>query len=289
MIQLKQVVLTGSNGFIGRRLKERLIELNYDVLELNSSNGDVTSIETLKNYNFEKISHIFHLAAKTFVPESWTHPGEFYKVNSFGTLNILEICKEYNIGLTFISSYIYGQPKSLPISETLAIAPNNPYAHSKYIAEQLCEFYSKEFNTNISIIRPFNIYGIGQNKKFLIPHIIDQALNNEVIKIKDLSPKRDYIYLEDLIDSILLTMNHTVNYSVYNIGSGYSISVKQIIEVIQKVLGIDKKVICEDVQRKNEMNDVVADITKANRELNWYPKYSFLDGIKQIIDYEIST
>nr|WP_238884002.1 NAD-dependent epimerase/dehydratase family protein [Clostridium sp. YIM B02551] len=86
---MKQVVLTGANGFIGRRLKEKLIELKYDVLELNSSNGDITSIETLRTFNFEKISHIFYLAAKAFVPESWTQPEEFYKVNSFGTLNIL--------------------------------------------------------------------------------------------------------------------------------------------------------------------------------------------------------
>ncbi|MBL4933543.1 NAD-dependent epimerase/dehydratase family protein [Clostridium paridis] len=286
---MKQVLLTGSNGFIGRRLKEKLIELKYEVLELNSSNGDVTSIETLRTFNLEKIGHIFHLAAKTFVPESWMQPEEFYKVNTFGTLNILEICKEYNIDLTFISSYIYGQPKTMPISESSDICPNNPYAHSKYIAEQMCEFYSREFNVNVSIIRPFNIYGIGQNKKFLIPHIIDQALYSNEIKIKDLSPKRDYIYLEDVVDAILLTINNNKNYSVYNIGSGYSISVQQVIEVVLGILNIEKKVISEDSQRKNEMNDVVADITKANRELNWYPKYSFLDGIKKIIDREISN
>lgn len=284
---MEQILITGSNGFIGSKLKSRLIELNYDIIEVNSSDGDISDFNSIKNINFENISHVFHLAAKTFVPDSWINPQEYYKVNSFGTLNVLELCKRYNKSLTFISSYIYGQPESLPVSEEHKLNPNNPYAHSKFMSEQFCEFYAKQFNVDITVIRPFNVYGLGQNKKFLIPLIIDQAMNNNEIKIKDLSPKRDYVFLEDLIEALILTINKK-GYSIYNIGSGYSISVKQVIETVQKVFNINKKVISDEIERKNEILDVVADIKKAKEELNWYPKYSFEDGIKEIIDYEVT-
>lgn len=283
-MKLNRILVTGSSGFIGKRLKEKLTNSSFEVVELNSENGGVTNLEEIKKIDLKKIEHIFHLAGKTFVPDSWEKPEEFYNINSMGTLNILKICREFNINLTFVSAYIYGEPECLPISENHILKPNNPYAHSKFIAEQFCEFYAKEFNVNINVIRPFNVYGIGQNKNFLIPHIIDQAINNDIIKVKDLTPKRDYIFLDDLIDSLLLTIYNNKGYSVYNIGSGYSISVKQIIETIQQILNINKQVISENISRKNEVLDVIANISKANYELNWIPKVSFFEGIRTIID-----
>ena len=96
---------------------------------------------------------------------------------------------------------MYGIPKKLPVSEDDDILPNNPYAHSKYLAEQLCEFYAKEFKLKITIIRPFNVYGIGQKEEFLMPLIIKQVLNDETIKVQNINPKRDYIYLDNLINA----------------------------------------------------------------------------------------
>lgn len=279
--------MTGASGFIGKKLKERLLELNYEVVEFNSNNGDIADLNSLKNIDFNNVWHVFHLAAKTFVPDSWLKPEEYYKINAMGTLNILEMCKEHNISLTFISSYIYGQPEKLPISEEDKLKPNNPYAHSKFIAEQFCEFYAKQFKVNVTVIRPFNIYGIGQDKRFLIPLIIEQTINNDEIRIKDLLPKRDYVYLDDLVDALILTINKK-GYSVYNIGSGYSISVKQVIDIIKKASNINKEVISEEIERKNEVLDVVADIKRAKKELKWYPKYSFEEGIKNIIDCELA-
>jgi len=147
----------------------------------------------------------------------------------------------------------------LPISEDDSAQPNNPYAHSKYLAEQACEFYSKEFGVNAVIIRPFNIYGIGQSDKFLIPHIIKQALEDKEIKVKDLTPRRDYVYLDDLMDVLMLTMESTKKFAVYNIGSGTSFSVEEIISSVQKILG-------------------------ANKELDWSPKTTFPEGIKKVIE-----
>lgn len=283
------ILITGSRGFIGHALKAKLKDLNFDIIEVNSQNGGINNSKTFEGLLSHNITHIFHLAGKTFIPESWKVPANFFTTNVFGTQNVLEFCRKKNISLTFVSAYIYGNPETLPIREDNAICPNNPYAQSKYLAEQFCQFYTREFDLKVNIIRPFNAYGIGQDKRFLIPSIINQALHKDSIKLHDLSPKRDYVYLSDLVDALVCSMTFIDNVSVYNIGSGYSIGVKDIVSNVQRLLGTDKPVISEGILRKNEIYEIVADITRANRELNWYPKHSFSQGLKQIIEYELKT
>ncbi|KJU82053.1 nucleoside-diphosphate-sugar epimerase [Candidatus Magnetobacterium bavaricum] len=214
----KKVLVTGSTGFVGRALKNRLENIGYIVIGLNR---DITIPDTFKELKDQNIYYVFHLAAKTVVTDSWESPFSFYNTNIIGTANVLDYCRHEDIDLTFISAYIYGIHAEPVISEDCTIRPNNPYAHSKYLAEQLCEFYAKEFNVRINIVRPFNVYGIGQSCNFIIPYIIKQAINNKYIRVKDLSPKRDYVYLEDFIDACILCMDVSRGYSVYNIGSGY--------------------------------------------------------------------
>jgi len=284
---MKKILITGSSGFIGSALKLKLSSIGYEILEFNTKVGNISDKNIFNGYQTEGIAYVFHLAAKTYVPDSWTDTFDFYNTNVIGTENVLEFCRRKEIPLTFVSSYLYGQPEKLPISESHIIVPNNPYAHSKYLAEQLCEFYAKEFGVNTVIIRPFNAYGVGQSGKFLIPSVIRQAIAGDEIKVKDLTPRRDYIYIDDLIDALVLTMRSLKRFSVYNIGSGYSVSVKDVIDTVQSILGTDKKVIADNIIRKNEINDVIADISKAKKELGWYPSLTFYDGIKRMIEYEL--
>lgn len=280
---MKNVLVTGANGFIGTALVQKLIEQNYNVLEFNSDDGDIADTNFCEVFINKNIDYIFHTAAKTFVPDSWKHPIDFYKTSVIGTGNILELCREQNIPITFVSAYLYGAPEKLPISEDDQIKSNNPYAHSKYLAEELCKFYSEYYDVKVTIARPFNIYGKNQKEMFLIPYIIKQVLNDSIINIKDLKPKRDYIYIDDLIDALVKTMQTKKQFSVYNFGSGIELSVEEIITIVQDVVSTDKKVVSENKERKNEIMNVVADITKAKIDLDWEPKFSFKDGIKDII------
>jgi nucleoside-diphosphate-sugar epimerase len=158
--------------------------------------------------------------------------------------------------------------------------------HSKILAESVCKFYSDNFDVKVNIIRPFNIYGPGQSDRFLIPEIILQTLSKaEEIKVQDLSPKRDFVYIDDLIDAIILSLNTEGNYNILNIGSGESYSVKEIIDLIQKIANTNKPVISNDNIRKNEIPDVIADISFAKEKLNWNPKFSFEDGLKKLVEY----
>lgn len=281
------ILITGSRGFIGSALKIKLMDLHFDIIEVNSQNNGINNPKIFEGLLSQDITHVFHLAGKTFIPESWKMPATYYTTNVFGTQNVLEFCRKNKASLTFVSAYIYGNPETLPIREDNAIRPNNPYAQSKYLAEQLCEFYAREFDLKINVIRPFNAYGIGQDKRFLIPSIINQALHEDSIKLHDLSPKRDYVYLSDLVNALICSMLFIDNVSVYNIGSGNSISVKNIVDAVQNLLGTDKPTISEGILRKNEVYETVADITRANIELNWYPKYSFSEGLKQILEHEL--
>ena len=280
---MSRILVTGASGFIGKALVARFENKSLDVISMNSINGDIADSKTLMKYSDVDIGRVFHLAAKTFVPDSWDDPQGFYRTNVFGTANVLEFCKVRNIPLTFVSAYIYGQPDTLPITEDSSIRPNNPYALSKCLAEEICKFYGDVYRLPVVVIRPFNIYGIGQNEKFLIPSIIKQALSSQTIVVRDLEPKRDFIYVDDVIDALMITLNWIQGYHVYNVGSGHSLSVKEVIDVIQKTVGTRKEIVCHSVARSNEIHDVTADISKAERELRWRPRFSFEEGIKRVV------
>ncbi|MDH5666794.1 MAG: NAD(P)-dependent oxidoreductase [Nitrospira sp.] len=284
---MSKILVTGASGFIGRALAARLKSEGWGVIALDSTDGDIADQETLSELDQENISHTFHLAGKTFVPDSWANPQAFCHTNVLGTVNVLELCKKNRIPLTYISAYVYGHPDSLPISEDSVIKPNSPYALSKRLAEEACEFYANAYDLSVTTIRPFNVYGIGQAEKFLIPEIIRQALDKggEIV-VKDLAPRRDYVYLEDLVAALLATLRKAGGYRVYNIGSGISRSVREIIDIIQKIAGTNKKVVSRQMVRTNELMDVSADISKAGVDLSWHPRCSFREGIEDIIRSE---
>jgi nucleoside-diphosphate-sugar epimerase len=171
----------------------------------------------------------------------------------------------------------------MPVNENVIPKPNNPYALSKHMAENLCNFYSKYKNIEINIFRPFNVYGFGQDKRFLIPEIMSQVMNNNPVEVNTFKPKRDYIYIDDLVDGLISGMNSFNGLEVYNLGSGVSISVEQVINTIIKQANSEVTVTSRNIERDNEINDVIADISKARKLLSWSPKISFDNGIKNII------
>lgn len=275
-------VVTGASGFIGTWLCKRLRELGYEVIGLSQRDGDISRNGYFDNIKYN-INHVFHLASKTFVPDSWEDPGDFYRTNVIGTLSVLEFCRRKSIPLTFVSAYIYGAQESQPISESAVVLPTNPYAHSKHLAEQLCEFYADTFSIGCTIIRPFNVYGHGQSERFLIPTVINQVLSRSEVRVRDLAPKRDFIYVNDLVEILVLTTKIRKQFSIYNAGSGHSLSVLDIITTIAKLCGKNVKIIEEGVARERELHDTVADITKAQKDLTWTPQFSFEKGIADIL------
>jgi nucleoside-diphosphate-sugar epimerase len=279
----KNILVTGSRGFIGSNLMKKLIDQNeYNLFEFDIHDGDIA----IHRFKFDKIDHIIHLAGKTYVPDSWEDPYSFYKTNFLGTVNILELCRKHKAPIIHVSAYVYGKPNYLPIDEEHPLKGVNPYMHSKIQAEAVCEFYSKHYNIPTTIIRPFNAYGPNQSEHFLIPKIVKQVLSaDKTISVYSLSSKRDYIYIDDLTDALIKCLEIKTSFQTINIGSGVSYSTEEIIEFCQNIAGTTKQVISENIERKNEIPDVVADIRKAIKLIQWTPKTQIKNGIKNCCSY----
>jgi GDP-4-dehydro-6-deoxy-D-mannose reductase len=280
-INMIRIIVTGATGFIGKHLVNKLKDAGYHVFEVTRLLGEITETSTWNS--LPQADVVIHLAAKSFVPDSWNDVSGFLSCNLGGTIEALNYCKLKKAKLVYVSSYLYGNPKKLPITESDKLSANNPYALTKKLAEESCQFYAENFGVPITILRPFNVYGAGQSDHFLIPSLIKQVKNQNEIHVKDLVPKRDYLYIEDLTSAILKAIIYQTNYDVFNIGSGISHSVKDLIAIIQRCEKTDFPVFSESSRRKNEIMDTVADISHAKEFLNWQPAYFLEEGIKRMI------
>jgi UDP-glucose 4-epimerase len=278
----KRILVTGNSGFVGRNLIGELEKHNVQIITLTDHEGhriDVRDWQKIKE--IDDIDVVYHLAARTYVPFSFENPRETYEVNVLGTLNLLELCRLREVEkMVFVSSYVYGQPRYLPIDENHPVQPTNPYMKSKVLGEELCRAYNIDFGVKCIILRPFNIYGPSQNGDFLIPFITSQ-LQTGKIELKDSEPKRDYIYVSDLISALIEAGKFNGDFEIFNMGYGKSYSVKEIVDRIVKLYGKDIKIKYKEERRKNEIMDVVADIGNARAKLGWEPRVSFEEGLKR--------
>ncbi|CAM4197807.1 NAD(P)-dependent oxidoreductase [Cytophagaceae bacterium 50C-KIRBA] len=275
---MKRILVSGSLGFIGKNLCQALSKGNNQVFEIPSSNEfdlcDNTKVEELP-----EVDVIIHLAAKSYIPESFSNPRFFYQNNVVSTLNLLEKSRKDKAKFILLSTYVYGNPQYLPIDENHQRNPLNPYTQSKVICEDLCQAYSRDFGLNSIILRPYNVYGPGQLSSFLIPSIINQ-LENEEIFLQDSRPKRDYVFIDDLVEAILLSIEvEKEGCNVYNVGSGSSYSVSEIVDMLVQISKSTAKIRFANIERKGEVLNTVADIKKARIELGWKPLVDIQEGL----------
>ncbi|MDB3990732.1 NAD(P)-dependent oxidoreductase [Gammaproteobacteria bacterium] len=278
-------MVTGGSGFIGSHISKHLNERGLKLDNISKSNGYDLTEDGLKNY--EKVDKILHLASNTFIPDSFREPETVYRNNLLTLLNVLEYSRKNSVKeLVFFSSYIYGHPEYLPVDELHARKTNNPYGRSKIQCEELCNAYAEDYGMRIIILRPFNIFGFGQSEKFLIPTIIHQVndKNSEIISLENLEPKRDFLYINDLLDAIdrIISSPLPEGLNTYNIGSGESFSVLHVAETIMNIFGANKKIVGRSLVRKNEILDCYANIEKINNDYGWRPKFRFDEGITHL-------
>lgn len=274
------VLLTGAEGFIGRALQKRLKSEGVEVCPLSRKNGDIADSRYWST--LPKAKAIVHLAASSYVPDSWKMVPAFLEANVIGTQHALEWCKRNNAHMVMASAYVYGIPTHLPILESDNPVPNNPYALSKYLAEQCAMFAAKFSEVDVTILRLFNVFGLGQREEFLIPTLLKQLSGSE-IKVMDLAPRRDYIYLEDVVDAFMLALKNPSGFQCLNIGSGVSHSIAEVVETIQLIAGTELPVRSTMQSRFQEIPDVRANISKAKEVLGWEPVYDLASGIREML------
>lgn len=275
-------VITGSSGFIGRALCQKLVEQGKTIFSLSHCDGDVASSTTWVDIPPAKV--LVHLAARSYVPDSWKMSADFLSTNVVGTEHALKYCRQHGALMVYISAYLYGIPDCIPIHESHPVRPNNPYALSKHLSEQLCRFHGDVARLPVAILRLFNVFGPYQRDDFLIPSIHRQLIRGGEITVRDTSPRRDYVYIDDVVEAIILAMErHQHGVAPINIASGVSLGVDEIISTFQRVSGTNLPVIDLNERRVNEIPDVVADISEAWNRLGWRPSFSFQAGVQELV------
>tara|TARA_B110000438_G_C15777836_1_gene634884 strand:- start:693 stop:1520 length:828 start_codon:yes stop_codon:yes gene_type:complete len=273
-----RILVTGHEGIIGSHLINKLTNCEIITDSIKGKRIDLQNIEEVMK--IEPVDTVIHLGGKTKKGLEWE---EYFKNNIIGTLNILQYCIQKNIKkIIFVSSYIYGNPKYLPINEQHPISPHNLYSKSKFLAEELCKIYSEKYNLNVIILRPFNIFAETMNKNYLISNLIESIDTKKTVTITNRTSKRDFLYIDDFIEIILKIKEYDLKFEIFNIGSGISYSFDEIIEIIEKKSS--KKI---NLEYKNDhesfIENITADNSKIKKILNWEPKLTFEKGLQKLL------
>ncbi|MBV5329496.1 MAG: SDR family oxidoreductase [Chlorobium sp.] len=308
---MTKVLVTGADGFIGSHLTEMLIEKGCQVKALcyyNSFNswgwldgakhplleivsGDVRDPHFCK-YISREIDIVYHLAALIAIPYSYVAPDSYLDTNVKGTLNICQAAKENGVKRVLITSTseIYGTAKYVPIDENHPKQPQSPYSASKIGADSMAMSFFNAFSLPIVIARPFNTYGPRQSARAVIPTIITQIANGmKEIKLGDLSPTRDFNFVKDTCKGLIELANCDAALGEeVNIASNFEISVRDLLQLIAKIMGADVKFI-EDIQRVRPKGSEVfrlwGDNTKIKNLTGFEPTYSIESGLRETIEW----
>jgi nucleoside-diphosphate-sugar epimerase len=278
----RRVVLTGAGGFLGGHLGRRLRAAGVEVVALGRQQGFNLLADELP---LQAGDHVFHLAGETGVPAAWEDPVQFHLVNAHGTVRVLDQCRRAGASMTYVGAYVYGVPRHLPIDEAHVTDANNPYAFSKLMAEQACEWFARIYDIPVTAIRLFNVYGPGQSDRFLIGRILSQVLDTSVesIELMDLAPRRDYLFVDDAIDALVMSRPEK-GYQLFNVGSGVSHSVRDVVDAVMSAASTHKHVVDLGQARPNEIPDVVADNSRITGQCGWVPMVDLESGIRRMID-----
>ena len=289
---MKKILITGSSGLIGKNLVENLLaEYNITGLskgEKNSKINHITKdISKITPKDFKNIFCVIHLAAITDPKVCEDFPDQCITTNVLGTQKILEASRKNNCKVIYAStSHVYGIPKKIPISETASTSPTSIYAGSKLAGEILCESYHKQFNMDISIVRIFSVYGPESNNHCVIPNIVTQLKNSNIIKLGNINSRRDFIFISDIINAFRIILNNINGFNVYNVGAEKSYSIKEICKKFEKLSG--KKIIIKSnlkQNRKFDAKNIVCDATKL-KKLGWKTKISLDEGLRRMYEYK---
>lgn len=302
---MAKILITGGAGFQGRFLVKHLLNKGHQITVLNTFSDRTNQI--LKEFKnkitivFGSITDkevvyktvrdhdcIFHFAARIHVDESIKDPLSSLNVNLFGTYNILESVTYFKSRLIYLSTCeVYGAPlNKLPIQENAELRPHSPYAASKAAADRLCFSYFTTYGTDVTIVRPFNVFGPFQKKGIdgaAIPIFVDLAMRGQPLSIYgDGNQKRDYMYIDDLVKAYDLVYSHPeLRGQVINFGTGKETKIIDIAKYIAKKFHVK---IVHKKARPGEVSHFRADITKA-KKLGFRPIVDILSGIDKYIDW----
>lgn len=307
------VVVTGAGGFIGSHLVEALAARGARVRALvhyNSQSsigalrhvgprtlaaidiigGDVQDPYTMRS--LVRGAHtVFHLAALIGIPYSYVAPASYVATNVGGTLNLLEAARAEGLERVIVTSTseTYGTAEYTPIDEAHPSVAQSPYAATKVGADQLALSYHRAFDTPVCVVRPFNTFGPRQSERAVIPTIVVQALHAPgPLQLGSLEPRRDFTYVTDTVAGFLVLADRPEAVGrVVNVGSGTAYTVREVVQVVGRVLGRELQVAQDPARVRpghSEVMELCADASVA-RSLGWKSEVSFEDGVRRVVEF----
>ena len=306
--QNKRVLVTGGAGFIGSEVVSQLLTNGYFVTILDNfssgkkqylpkSNkklkvikGDIRDKKSVKKAVTDQ-EVVIHLAALPFIPDSFYYPGDFFDVNTNGSINMLWNSIKSRSVETFVhisTSEVYGSAQTVSMNENHPTTPHSTYAVSKLAGDRAAFTVHKENGFPVVIIRPFNSYGPRFTEPYIIPEIMSQILNNsKEIILGNVNASRDFTYVQDTASAIIKSISEKkANGEIINVGSGTEIS---ILNLAKKILKIAKKKtkIKYDKSRERpyDVNRLNCNNKKAKKILKWSPKISMDEGLSQTFSW----
>jgi len=314
----KSVLVTGAAGFIGSHLVQQLVKKGSTVRAMTHYRSD-PSLHNLEFLSSEELARVtifkgniedpffvrrcvedcdvvFHLAALIPIPYSYIAPASYISTNIQGTLNILEACRAEGTQRVVhtSTSECYGNAKYTPIDEKHPLQGQSPYSASKIGADKLVESYFYSFNLPVVTIRPFNTFGPRQSLRAVIPTVISQLISdNKSIKLGALFPIRDFTYVTDTVNGLLLgAITKGIEGEVINLGFGKGISIEELVKIIIKLVGKTASIESQEERLRPEKSEVIAlisDNSKASEKLGWKPRVSLKEGLEKTIKFVLQN
>ena len=295
-------VVTGGAGFVGSHLVKLLVKKGHEITVIdNLHSGKLENLKEVKDKikflkldiqdfnameeNLREIDGVFHQAALTVVPDSFKIPDKYHSVNVDGTENIFKIAQKNNFKVVYASSSsVYGHQKEIPILENFQKKPINPYGQTKLDDEILAEKYSK-LGVKIIGLRYFNIFGKGQTLDYagVITKFLDRIRDGKSPIIFGVGSQiRDFIHVEDVANANYLAMISNVENSHLNIGTGNSISILELAELMIEISKLNlKPIISEPLEGDIEISQ--SDSSLARKSFGWKPEKKLEDWLKEIM------
>ena len=276
-------------------VKKTCIENNISLENYKVFEGDIRDNDFLKEVFSNKIDSIVHLAAMAGVRPSIENPSLYYDVNITGTVNLLERCRETGVKQFVFasSSSVYGNNEKVPFAEVDRVDnPISPYAATKKSGELLCHTYHHLFDMNIACLRFFTVYGPRQRPDLAINKFTSLILENKEIPFYgDGTTSRDYTFVEDIVTGIVRSINYVNTdkkvFEIFNIGGDKTVSLMEMVETIEEVLGKKAKLNRLPMQ-PGDVNRTCADIAHSKKIIGCNPQTTFKEGIKKFIDWKLN-
>jgi NAD dependent epimerase/dehydratase len=312
-VQGRAVLVTGAGGFIGGHLVQRLVRDGARVRALvryNSRNergtldwippealgdveavlGDLRDVESVdRAVSGSEI--VFHLGAQIAIPYSFVNPRDFFETNVLGTLNVAQAALTRDVSriVHTSTSEVYGTARQIPITEDHPLEPQSPYAASKVAADKLMDSYHRSFRLPVTVLRPFNTYGPHQSARAVIPTIVSQALEGDVLRLGSLEPRRDLTFVADTVDGFVRAgaapdaVGRTVQ-----LGTGRDVSIGDVVRIVGEVLGRELTVQKDPDRVRPEASEVmrlIASPALASELIGWAPQTDLEEGLRRTIEW----